>query len=229
MLYSKQLDQLLPALAKAQTAFPAIPKNQTATVYTKRGSYEFSYADLGSILQAVTPALRVEGLLFVWRLQAAGAGVVRITYVRRYSVVGLLALVAEDDDDGSAASGQLIRRRAVVASTNGPAPEADVITDTGTPEASEPPPVAIPTDIGLPYGGQAISALKPAQLAMLVSKVARLVHDDGDRWVPLLAALQAEWAARLARGQRRPVMPASALGPDVPPPAISVASGPVLS
>jgi hypothetical protein len=197
----------------------------------------------------------------VWRLQAAGTGVVRITsrlyhlasgqwigsaidldlpdtrqvlgsaisYVRRYSVVGLLALMAEDDDDGSAASGQLIRRRAVVASTNGPAPEADVITDTGTPEASEPPPVAIPTDIGLPCGGQAISALKPAQLAMLVSEVAHLVHDDGDHWVPLLAALQAERAARLARGQRRPVMPASALGPDVPLPAISVASRPVLS
>jgi hypothetical protein len=70
-------------------------------------------------------------------MQALGSA---ITYVRRYSVVGLLALVAEDNDDGSAASGQLIRRRAVVASTNGPAPEADVITDTGTPEASEPPP-----------------------------------------------------------------------------------------
>jgi hypothetical protein len=46
----------------------------------------------------------------------------------------------------------------------------------------------------------------------------RLVHDDGDRWVPLLAALQAERASRLAQGQRRPVTPAT----------MSVASGPVL-
>jgi hypothetical protein len=44
---------------------------------------------------------------------------------------------------------------------------------------------------------------------MLVSKVARLVHDAGDRWVPLLAALQAERAARLARGQRQPAPPAT--------------------
>jgi hypothetical protein len=64
------------------------------------------------------------------------------------------------------------------------------------------PPTVVPTNAGLPCGGQAISALKPAQLAMLVSKVARLVHDDGDRWVLLLAALQAERASRLARGQR---------------------------
>jgi len=88
------------------------------------------------------------------------------------------------------------------ASSNGHAPEADVTAGTETPEAPEPPspPEAIPTDAGLPCGGQAINALKPAQLAMLVSKVARLVHDDGDRWVPLLAALQAERAARLVQG-----------------------------
>jgi hypothetical protein len=64
-----------------------------------------------------------------------------------------------------------------------------------------------------------ISTLKPAQLAMLVSKVARLMHDDGDRWVPLRAALQAERAARLAQGQRR----------TAPPATMSVASEPVLS
>jgi hypothetical protein len=90
------------------------------------------------------------------------------------------------------------------ASSNSHAPEADVTAGMGTPEAPEPPspPAVVPTDAGLPCSGQAISGLKPAQLAMLVSKVARLVHDDGDRWVPLLAALQAERAARLARGQR---------------------------
>jgi hypothetical protein len=91
------------------------------------------------------------------------------------------------------------------ASSNGHAPKADVTADMGTPEATKPPssPAVIPTDAGLPCGGMAINALKPAQLAMLVSKVARLVHDDGDRWVPLLAALQAERACRLAQGQRR--------------------------
>jgi hypothetical protein len=47
-----------------------------------------------------------------------------------------------------------------------------------------------------------IGDLKPAQLAMLVSKVARLVHDEGERWVPLLASLQAERARRLERGRK---------------------------
>src|SRR2546426_775942 len=41
-----------------------------------------------------------------------------------------------------------------------------------------------------------------AQLAMLTSKTARLVHDEGDRWVPLLHAMQAERAARLAKGRK---------------------------
>ena len=94
-------------------------------------------------------------------------------------------------------------------------------------------PTIIPTDAGLPCSGQAISILKPAQLAMLVSKVARLVHDDGDRWVPLLAALQAERAARLARGQRPKVAlvpPAEAEAMDGAGTAArtTVASGPVL-
>jgi hypothetical protein len=75
----------------------------------------------------------------------------------------------------------------------------------------------------------AIEALKPAQLAMLIAKTAKMVHAEGGAWVPLLGVLQAERASRLARGQRRPVTPVSAPGPDVPPPAIAVASGPVLS
>jgi hypothetical protein len=97
-----------------------------------------------------------------------------------------------------------------------------------TPEApatnGHPPLVAIPTDAGLPCAGQAIHTLKPAQLAMLVSKVARLVQDQGGRWVPLLHALQAERAGRLDRGQRRTVAlvpPAEADGPDVPPTTVT--------
>lgn len=92
-------------------------------------------------------------------------------------------------------------------------PEAGEIMCNGMPSAPEapptnghaPPPVTIPKDAGLPCSGVAIKALKPAQLAMLVGKVARLVHDNGDRWVPLLAALQAERAGRLERGRKTPV------------------------
>jgi hypothetical protein len=37
---------------------------------------------------------------------------------------------------------------------------------------------------------------------MLVSKTARLVHDQGEAWVPLLGSLQVERARRLERGRK---------------------------
>jgi hypothetical protein len=67
-------------------------------------------------------------------------------------------------------------------------------------------PTTIPADGDLPCAGQEITALTPAQLAMLLAKVARLVQDHQDDWVPLLHALQAERQARVAQGQR-PVRP----------------------
>jgi hypothetical protein len=103
---------------------------------------------------------------------------------------------AEDDDDGSAASGQTI------------VPRADYTDPVDMPDFPAPapngqePPTTIPTEAGLPCGGQGIDQLKPALLAMLISKVARLAQEKGGRWQALLEALQAERARRLAR---RPV------------------------
>jgi hypothetical protein len=74
-----------------------------------------------------------------------------------------------------------------------------VVPDNGT---IVPSLVTIPPDAGLPCGGQAISALKPAQLAMLISKTARLLQDEGGGWVPLLHALERERNARLAHGRK---------------------------
>jgi hypothetical protein len=62
------------------------------------------------------------------------------------------------------------------------------------------PPLTIPA--GLPCAGQAITALKPAQLRMLLSKVDQLAGEQGRQWQPLLEALAAERAARLQAGQR---------------------------
>jgi hypothetical protein len=95
-----------------------------------------------------------------------------------------------------------------------------------------PPLLVVPTEGGLPCAGVAIADLKPAQLAMLISKTARLVQDQGGRWVPLLYALQAERTARLDRDQRRKGTPATvtivtgeADVPDVPPPAAVTTTG----
>jgi hypothetical protein len=84
---------------------------------------------------------------------------------------------------------------------------------TDTPEAGEleptrnghaPPPTVVPKDSGLPCGGVLIGDLKPAQLAMLVSKTAALVHAEGEAWIGLLGALQVERARRLEKGRKRP-------------------------
>jgi hypothetical protein len=98
---------------------------------------------------------------------------------------------------------------APVASTNGQAPspmiaagsttEADV-PDFPPPTDQAPPPLTIPA--GLPCAGQAITALKPAQLCMLLSKVDQLAAEQGRAWQPLLEALATERATRLQVGQR---------------------------
>jgi hypothetical protein len=65
-----------------------------------------------------------------------------------------------------------------------------------------PLPTSLPSDGSLPCAGAEIATLKPAQLAMLVSKVATLAHTDAG-WAPLLAALQKERSQRMAQGRRR--------------------------
>ena len=91
----------------------------------------------------------------------------------------------------------------------GMTPDPALEPSTPTPTTNgHAPPLVVPTDAGLPCGRVAIVALKPAQLAMLIGKVARLVHDQGEAWIGLLAALQGERARRLERG-RKPIRPGS--------------------
>jgi hypothetical protein len=66
-----------------------------------------------------------------------------------------------------------------------------------------PIPTTIPPDSGLPCGGALIANLTPPQLHMLVSKVGfRILAEP--TYAPLLHALQAERAARLAKGRKVP-------------------------
>lgn len=130
------LGPLAAALAKAQTAFPAVTRDKTVTVQTKSGgSYTFSYAPLESILSAVRAPLAENGFALVQMLdedslvtrlihesgaylsgridlpqtsdiQAMGSA---ITYLRRYAVQAMLGIAAEDDDDGNRAAGNTAR------------------------------------------------------------------------------------------------------------------------
>jgi len=120
------------ALAKAQGAFPPIPRDRTVTVkMASGGSYQFAYAPLDTILHAVRPALAANGLALtqllgdgklVTRLLHAGGGSLDsvlplssmadpqkfgslLTYLRRYAITALLGVAAEEDDDGNHAVG----------------------------------------------------------------------------------------------------------------------------
>ena len=124
--------KLAGALAKAQAAFPAIPRDRTVTVRMKTGgSYTFAYAPLDTVLAAVRGPLAANGLAVSqlldggdlvtlllhesgeslsgrWTLpphqdiQGLGSAV---TYLRRYALQALLGIASEEDDDGNASAG----------------------------------------------------------------------------------------------------------------------------
>lgn len=64
------------ALLAAQREFPKIAKDKVAKIETSGGgSYSYSYADLGSILEAVTPILHTHGLALAQDPVSEGAQV----------------------------------------------------------------------------------------------------------------------------------------------------------
>ena len=122
--------KIAPALVKFQGEITNPQKNKTVNT----GKYGYSYADLGSILDHVRPALAKHGLAVVQRIVTEPESVTLetdlihesgqiiscshplprgcaaqefgsfLTYARRYSLGAILGLAAEDDDDGQAAS-----------------------------------------------------------------------------------------------------------------------------
>lgn len=127
------IGKLSMALVKAQAGLTNPIKNKTVTVRTKeKGTYGYSYADLGSILEHVRPVLAKHGLAVIQRITTTPEAVTLVTelihesgqllssfqplpkgcaaqefgsyltYARRYSVSALLGIAAEDDDDGLA-------------------------------------------------------------------------------------------------------------------------------
>jgi hypothetical protein len=116
------MSTVIQGLALAREEFPPIHKNREA--------YQYKYADLQAVLEAVTPALRKQGLELVQTVQlgyistelhsvvdpeakpilsrtaipedaTSQALGSAITYARRYAIVCMLGLVTEEDDDGA--------------------------------------------------------------------------------------------------------------------------------
>lgn len=125
---------LTAALVELQRDLPTVRKTRTATVRSDKGSYTYSYADLGDVTAALLPRLTALGVAFVCAPDVVdGRPVLRgtlrhvsgeettgtlpleggrtpqamgssITYARRYLLGALTGLVAEEDDDGNTAA-----------------------------------------------------------------------------------------------------------------------------
>jgi hypothetical protein len=157
-LRSAEVDKIVAAIVKVQGAATSVPKSKTA----KAGSYSYDYADLTSIVDAFRAPLAANGLAVVHQLDAelvlrttlfhtSGqwlASVVplhdaspqslgsEISYMRRYSLGGLLGIVTDDDDDARTAEGKRPpkpRKPAATPPASKPQPQA---------KPEEPPPPA---------------------------------------------------------------------------------------
>ena len=161
-LCSEEIHEITTALSAAQGAYPAIPKDRTVRVRSRRTGteYTFKYATLDAVLSAVRPVLAKNGLSVT---QLAINGALRtilmhssgqyishdlpmtyhedpqefgseMTYKRRYGIVSILCVAADEDEDGNAASGNEI-----VSSQNRPPVEM--------PHPQKPPDILTPKEV----------------------------------------------------------------------------------
>lgn len=128
MRTSEQTQTLIAALVRARSAFAPIRKDADGQVGKDR---PYKYADLAAILEATIPPLLVNGIMVLQAVDAETSSLITrmehtsgewcesayplkldlppqqlgssITYARRYSLLGLLCVAAEDDDGAEAA------------------------------------------------------------------------------------------------------------------------------
>jgi hypothetical protein len=116
------------------------------------------------------------------------------------------APVANDATAVALSNGQVpMGTNSVPASPAGPGQAESTVGTSPLVTGAAPPLTSIPRDKGLPCGGQGIADLRPGQLSLLLGKVQRLAWEKGGTWGTLLEALQAERAARVERGRKKPL------------------------
>jgi hypothetical protein len=137
MKTSENLDKLATALKEFQFDMPKLSRSKEVKVKTKSGgSYSFKYTPLEEILEEVLPRLAEYGLS-ITQIPASNASVTNVlmhesgqyisetasfdistnnpqdlggvlTYLRRYSLAGMLGIVTDEDDDANSAAGNEI-------------------------------------------------------------------------------------------------------------------------
>jgi hypothetical protein len=78
MKTSDAIDQLITAMTKARPLFPRITKNRKVTVKSDRGTYDFEYATLDVILEAVVEPLTAHGLVPLFGVCEGSSGGVQV-------------------------------------------------------------------------------------------------------------------------------------------------------
>lgn len=139
-------DEVMAAWAKAfvtaQSEMPDIPKSKTATIPTKNGeSYEYKYADLPAIIDAVRPVLSNHGLAFAQSVETTDAKEIAIT-TRIFHIdggvqsFGPLLLPGGNDARGAGSAITYARRYALCAALGIAADEDDDAATAPTRKAS---------------------------------------------------------------------------------------------
>jgi hypothetical protein len=108
---SEAVGELMEALAAAQPKFPAIVKERTAEVISKRtgGRYTYAYADLADVLDAVRPALAEHGIaLFQCPIEAEGQAGALTVIAKGEQWVGVSMLVPYDPTLGAQGKGSAV-------------------------------------------------------------------------------------------------------------------------
>lgn len=130
---STSIAEIAKALSVFQDEVPHLTLDRTVKVKTKTGSdYSFKYATFAQILEVVRPLLSKNKMAFSQLVEPDGSVTTilmhesgeylssnllikgeqtpqgigsSITYTKRYAIVSILGLVAEDDDDANIAEG----------------------------------------------------------------------------------------------------------------------------
>lgn len=135
---SEQINELAAALSAFQGDVANPVFSREVTVAGQKGSYKFKYAELNEILNLVRPILAKHGLSIVQSSTGDGDSVTvtttllhksgqflessipcarpdkmqelgsAITYLRRYSITGILGIAGEEDDDANSTDGNSI-------------------------------------------------------------------------------------------------------------------------
>ncbi len=180
---------LASALAKAQGEFPTIRKDHTATVQTKSGGqYQYGYADLATVLEAVRPALSKHELALVQLpsvRMAEGATFVGVETILAHSsghsMSAALEISVSDASAQAIGSALTYARRYSVLSILGVAAEEE--DDDGG--AAQPPPQARPSQrrqAAAKKSAKELLATK-SQLKLLWAKTKAKAHEfvaEGD-------------------------------------------------